>query len=102
MCLPRKAHSSEQKGPAESRFLSRSRSRVSPLFELTTPADPSFTRDTSVVNKVGFDRENVANLSPKTSAHHPPNNRHDEFGQQHPFPVVLRSIRVYRCSQDQG
>jgi hypothetical protein len=41
-------------------------------FDLATPADSALTPDTSVVIEAGFGRENVANLSPKMSAHHIP------------------------------
>ena len=59
-------------GAAKSGLSVAAGSRAPPFFDLTTPAESAWTPDTSVVFKVGFDRENVANLSPKTSAHHLP------------------------------
>jgi hypothetical protein len=71
MSPPRKAHSSEQRGrpSADSSVAAGAEPR---LFDLTTPADPALISDTSVVIEVGVGRENVANLSPRMSAHHTP------------------------------
>ena len=66
---PHKARSSEERGGQD--WTSRYQPEPGPtLFDLATPADPALTPDTPVVIEVGFGRENVANLSPRMSAHH--------------------------------
>jgi hypothetical protein len=68
---PHKARSSEQRGGQE--WTSRYQPEPGPtLFRSDHSGRSAWTPDTSVEFNVGFDRETVANLSPKTSAHHPP------------------------------
>jgi hypothetical protein len=71
-------------------------------FRPSYSAELSLTLDTSVVIKVGFDRENVANLSPKTSAHHPPTTVTMSSANNIYFQLCCAPFVSTVTEQDQG
>jgi hypothetical protein len=101
MSPSRRAHSSEQRSAQE--WTPQSQPEPGPtLFDLTTPADPASTLDASVVINVVLIARMSRICHPTTSAQHPPTTFTKSSANNICFPVVLRSIHVYRYRQDQG